>query len=233
MKSRKRWEEFTTVLQTSFWHHDYFKCLFLVLESLIWAKIKTIAHFLSFLTQLDWFWHQLSIVAPECEPTMAFSGMQLALSESLAVILAREERRRVRERESRCIIQRGWEIMHHLCPYPSGPVRIDPQPLTFSDTQWIFQPLCHAQCISVHSRGCILRVFSARCSLTFPLDYTVQLRYAQFFFFNLYFVVAQIKGQTFLLCEMLLPINTICKQTLKNGVKGTFCDGHIAYFIRR
>lgn len=35
------------------------------------------------------------------------------------------------ERDPRCIIQREWEIMRHLRPYPGGPVTIDPQPLPF------------------------------------------------------------------------------------------------------
>lgn len=58
----------------------------------------------------------------------------------LAVILARGELTTESEGESRCITQRGWEIMRHLGPYPGGPVRIDPQPLTFSDTRGVFHP---------------------------------------------------------------------------------------------
>lgn len=52
--------------------------------------------------------------------------------------------------------------MRHLCPYPRGPVRIDPHPLTFSDTQCIFHPLSLPLSLSFASarvgaqtRGCL------------------------------------------------------------------------------
>lgn len=90
--------------------------------------------------------------------------------------------------------------MHHLCPYPSGPVRIDPHPLTFSDTRCIFHPLCRARCVSVQTRGCLyFSVFSSLllANLSTGLRSAGQIHTEEFL--ELYFVVAQIKGQTFLL----------------------------------
>lgn len=76
--------------------------------------------------------------------------------------------------------------MHHLCPDPTGPVMIDPQPLTFLDTRRIVHPLCHAQCVGVQMRGCLyFSVFSACCPLTFLLDCTVQVRHKKLKFSNL------------------------------------------------
>lgn len=90
----------------------------------------------------------------------------------VAVILATDGWRGERGRQSQCIIQRGWEIRSHLCPYPCGPVRIDPQPLTFSDTRSAFHSLrCVRTCVGVCMSA------SACCSLTFPLDYSVRAGY--------------------------------------------------------
>lgn len=54
------------------------------------------------------------------------------------------------------------------------------------------------------------------------------------FLFYLYFAVAQIKGQTFLIeCEMLLAINTIRKQAHMIGVKGTVLHWAICLFYKK
>lgn len=81
--------------------------------------------------------------------------------------------------------------MHHLCPYPGGPVRIDPQPLTFSDTQGVFHSFRRVQFVSV--QACVGVYMSARSehesacsSLTFPLDYKVQARYTRRVFLSLF-----------------------------------------------
>lgn len=106
----------------------------------------------SFETKKKWpfritVWCDLIAIAPlprtgrlnECS-----SSMKLGLSEQVAVIVVRGQRQWVSEwvsewgREaSHCIIQRGCKIMHHLCPFPSGPVTIDPHPSTFSDTPFL------------------------------------------------------------------------------------------------
>lgn len=76
--------------------------------------------------------------------------------------------------------------MHHLCPDPTGPVTIDPQPLTFLNTQHIVHPLCHAQRVGVQMRGYLyFSVFSACCPLTFLLACTVQVRHQKMKFSNL------------------------------------------------
>lgn len=77
----------------------------------------------------------------------------------------------------RCIIQRGWEIMRHLCPCPGGPVTTDPQPLTFSEGS----PRSLAgQCIRLQPCGCLCSgVFgheSAWCWATFLRPREVQVR---------------------------------------------------------
>jgi len=129
----------------------------------------------------------------------------------LAVIWARDER----ERESHCIIQRGREMMHHLCPYPSGPVRMDPQPLTFPDTLGVFHPPCRAGCVSVQPCGCF--VFLCVMSMSQPAARKPFHRITKcrsdrrnfFFFFGLSYFVTQIKGQAFLPeCLMFLALNT-------------------------
>lgn len=74
----------------------------------------------------------------------------------LAMILARKEERVGGEIGS--IIQKGREIMHHLCPDPGGPVRIDPQPLTFADTRSVFHSSYHVQCVRVQACGCFVFV---------------------------------------------------------------------------
>lgn len=104
--------------------------------------------------------------------------------------------------ESCCIIQMGWKIMHHLCSFPCGPVRIDPQPLTFSEC---FPADLSCQCVALQACECFVYLLcfsldSACIFITFSLGNKVQVRHTQrdvFFCFKMWH---KSKVNVFLFC---------------------------------
>lgn len=122
-----------------------------------------------------------------------FNRVKLGLNECFDCDFGHTKvKRGEREGQSWCITRRGLEIMHHLCPYPGGPVKIDPQPLTFSDTQSVStrSVVCGLLvCRHVWVFVCVRAFWTwvrAWSSPTFPLDYKVQAGYTRRVFLSLF-----------------------------------------------
>lgn len=92
--------------------------------------------------------------------------------------------------ESRCIIQRGDGRLCTICVHiPVALSELIRNPWPFQSAFHQFCHVCRRVCVCWHVDVCVLLCFqheSARCLITFPLDYKVQVRHTWRVFLSLF-----------------------------------------------